>query len=462
MKVKINLTNQTLEYLDSVPYIQGTDSRNKLIVYSPTSVSNIQISYQLQNGRNTIKMSNSGVIETTDEANYISGYYGYVFNAPRALTALTGNFMASIIVTISSSIYKINVMNTVLNSVDFEAFESALEEAQSEFLDELVSISSDIVQLQGNYTDLANNKVDKTTTVNGHALSSNITLTKADIGLGNVDNTSDLNKPISNATQTALDTKVNKSDIVDNLTTNDATKVLSAKQGKVLKDGLDSEISDRELADTTLQNNINAEATARGNADLTLQTAINASGHKITLSIDSDYKLTATLKDKNNTIISTSNVIDLPLESVVVSGSYDAATKKVVLTLENGDTIEFSVADLIDGLQSEITAQNPLSSDLVDDTNATNKFVSAAEKAQITTNQNAIAGIKDGTTIDSFADVESALSDVDTALGGKQDTLSGSTSVDITSNVVSVNDSYVENFFATDLEVATMLSEVFE
>ena len=39
--------------------------------------------------------------------------------------------------------------------------------------------------------------------------------------------------------QTNLNSKVNTSDIVDNLTTNDATKVLSAKQGKVLKDYVD-------------------------------------------------------------------------------------------------------------------------------------------------------------------------------------------------------------------------------
>lgn len=32
------------------------------------------------------------------------------------------------------------------------------------------------------------NKVDKTTTVNGHALSENVTLTKGDVGLGNVAN----------------------------------------------------------------------------------------------------------------------------------------------------------------------------------------------------------------------------------------------------------------------------------
>jgi hypothetical protein len=37
-----------------------------------------------------------------------------------------------------------------------------------------------------------------------------VALTKADVGLGSVDNTSDANKPISTATQTALDTKVDK------------------------------------------------------------------------------------------------------------------------------------------------------------------------------------------------------------------------------------------------------------
>jgi hypothetical protein len=34
--------------------------------------------------------------------------------------------------------------------------------------------------------------------------------TKSEIGLSNVDNTSDLDKPVSNATQTALNNKVDK------------------------------------------------------------------------------------------------------------------------------------------------------------------------------------------------------------------------------------------------------------
>lgn len=58
-----------------------------------------------------------------------------------------------------------------------------------------------------NATDLTDGGV---TTLHSH------TVTKSDVGLGNVDNTSDLNKPISTATQTALDGKV--SDTGDTIT----------------------------------------------------------------------------------------------------------------------------------------------------------------------------------------------------------------------------------------------------
>ena len=46
--------------------------------------------------------------------------------------------------------------------------------------------------------------VPKTTTVNGHALSGNVTVSASDVGLGNVSNTSDANKPVSTATATAI------------------------------------------------------------------------------------------------------------------------------------------------------------------------------------------------------------------------------------------------------------------
>ncbi|MEO5627488.1 MAG: hypothetical protein ABIQ89_01210 [Candidatus Saccharimonadales bacterium] len=58
-------------------------------------------------------------------------------------------------------------------------------------------------------------KVNTTRTVNGHALSADVTVTKGDVGLGNADNTSDANKPVSTATTTALGLKK-----TDSMTTN--------------------------------------------------------------------------------------------------------------------------------------------------------------------------------------------------------------------------------------------------
>ena len=117
--------------------------------------------------------------------------------------------------------------------------------------------------------------------------------------------------------------------------------------------------------------------------DLTYYTLATDTGSTIDLSINSStYVVTLALKNAAGTTIS-SDTIDLPLESVVVSGSYDSTNKKVVLTLQNGSTIEFSVADLVAGLQSEITSNNKLSSDLVDDTNHSHKFVTATQKTII-------------------------------------------------------------------------------
>jgi hypothetical protein len=71
----------------------------------------------------------------------------------------------------------------------------------------------------------------------------------------------------------------------------------------------------------------------------------------LSLTIDSStYVMTAQLLNKDGEAIGTAQTIDLPLESMVVSGSYDSTTKKVILTLKNGQTVEFSIADLVNGL----------------------------------------------------------------------------------------------------------------
>ena len=169
----------------------------------------------------------------------------------------------------------------------------------------------------------------------------NIQLAKADVWLGNVDNTSDANKPISTATQTALNNKQNKLTPGTGITINAS-----------------NEISTTALPGTTKY------------------------GASLDLSIDdTTFVITAQLKDQDGNNLWTPKTIDLPLESVVVSWSYDSATKKVILTLKDWSTVDFSVADLISWLQSEITSTNKLNADLVDDTNSAHKFVSATEKS---------------------------------------------------------------------------------
>lgn len=127
--------------------------------------------------------------------------------------------------------------------------------------------------------------------------------------------------------------------------------------------------------------NITVPTTA---ADVSALPASTKYGASIAVSINTtDYKVTTTLKDQDGNTLGTAQVIDLPLESVVVNGSYDGTNKKIVLTLQNGNTIDIPVGDLISGLQSEITSTNKLDSDLVDDTNQTHKFMTSAEKTKL-------------------------------------------------------------------------------
>lgn len=69
--------------------------------------------------------------------------------------------------------------------------------------------------------------VPTTRTVANKALSANVTLVKGDVGLGNVDNTSDAAKPISTATQTALNLKVDSADVDTLVVTTEALKPAS-------------------------------------------------------------------------------------------------------------------------------------------------------------------------------------------------------------------------------------------
>ena len=134
----------------------------------------------------------------------------------------------------------------------------------------------------------------------------------------------------------------------------------------------------------------------------------------LTLTLDSsNYRITLSGTKVNGDSFTVSDVIDLPIESVVVGGRYDDATKKVILTLQNGNTIEFSVADLVAGLQSEITPTNKLSADLISG-GTTNQVVTQAEKDAWNAKYDKPSGGIPKTDLDSS--VQTSLGKADTAL----------------------------------------------
>lgn len=77
------------------------------------------------------------------------------------------------------------------------------------------------------------NFVPTSRTVAGKALSANVTLAKADVGLGSVDNTADSAKPVSTAQQTALNLKVNTADVAGLNTVGWGRTVFIPKNGTV-------------------------------------------------------------------------------------------------------------------------------------------------------------------------------------------------------------------------------------
>ena len=311
-----------------------------------------------------------------------------------------------------------------------------------------------------NATNLSNHIADKN---NPHKV------TKAQVGLGNCDNTSDLDKPISTATQNALNLKVNTTDLgnaeldIQKNGTSVGKFTANASTDKVINLVIPTQASDvNALPDSTKY------------------------GASLSLTINSStFVVTAQLKDQDGGNLGSAQTIDLPLESVVVNGSYDSVNKKIILTLEDGNTIDIPVGDLVAGLQSEITVDNKLASDLVDDTNQTHKFATSAQLSQIATNTSDISNLQSGkadkaTTLAGYGitnaytktEVDSALSnkadkattlsgygitnaytktEVDTALSAKQDTIDSShkLSADL------VDDTSTTNKFVTASDIST-------
>lgn len=168
----------------------------------------------------------------------------------------------------------------------------------------------------------------------------------------------------------------------------------------------------------------------------------------LSLTINSStYVVTGQLKDQDGNNLGTAQTIDLPLESVVVNGSYDSATKEVVLTLQNGNTVRFSVADLVSGLQTEITSANPLDADLVDDSTSTNKFVTSSDISTWNAKQDAL-------TAGSNVQING------TTISATDTTYSAGTNINIVSDTISTQTRGIEYIVGTQASATNLWTGV--
>lgn len=75
----------------------------------------------------------------------------------------------------------------------------------------------------------------------------------------------------------------------------------------------------------------------------------------LSLTMDSDYKLTITLKNRSGEVLS-EGMVDLPIESLITDASYK--NKVLTLKFQSGQTLNVSIADIISGLVPETRKVN--------------------------------------------------------------------------------------------------------
>lgn len=136
--------------------------------------------------------------------------------------------------------------------------EKVVSQAIGELEEALLDLDNAVA---GAISDLRRRVVDSSTTINGYELKGNIDLTKNDVGLGRVDNTSDAEKPLSQDAINALGGKVDKVDgkslISNSLITKISNLPSSDELGEQI-DGLSGDISN-------VANDLSDHANAKNN-----------------------------------------------------------------------------------------------------------------------------------------------------------------------------------------------------
>lgn len=165
--------------------------------------------------------------------------------------------------------------------------------------------------------------------------------------------------------------------------------------------------------------------------DISGKANVAETGYSLDVSLDeSNYKLTIKLKNKEGSELSTKE-IDLPIENLVQSASYDKETKEIVLHLVNEGTnhdndIRFSVADLVSGLQNEITSENKLSAELVSGLSAvatSNSYNDLDDKPFIPSELGDLSGASDLVHDSEYSELKAKVEGIEA--GAQKNTITG-------------------------------------
>lgn len=171
------------------------------------------------------------------------------------------NGYTGVVVLAKSDVGLGSVDNTSDSDKPVSTAQQAALDLKQDILAEGSFVDGDKTKLDGITAGAEVNSVDS---VNGYT--GVVVLVKGDVGLGNVDNTSDADKPVSTAQQTALDGK--KDDFTENTAFN---KDFGTLTGEVCE-GDDSRLLDSR----TCNNTFDDAATARTNLDVYSQAEVDA------------------------------------------------------------------------------------------------------------------------------------------------------------------------------------------
>ena len=208
----------------------------------------------------------------------------------------------------------------------------------------------------------------------------------ADVGLGNCDNTSDLNKPISTATQTALNLKADKTELpevpITIVKVNNEPLVPASGAVNITVPTQASDV--HALADSV---KYAGASTAGGSATSAAKLDTASAGSATQPVYFANGIPTATSYSLEKSVPSNAVFTDTTYESkAAASGGTD------VSLCTTGEKYTWN------SKQNAIDSSHKLSADLVDDTSTTNKFATAAELEQIETNKNNILSEQAKTT----------------------------------------------------------------